>query len=421
MYEERLKGIMKRLQVTDSTGRHKTIEELEALVSEALPLLDEVLNDPDGCTGWLTAQSLEGKSDPDVLAALRVALSDDEPLARACASKTIGELGLEEAIPDLLGMLNDTDVNVQTAALGALARLGERTFPKLLDDRLHSKSVAVQYATANALDVFQYPEILTLLLGYLADTSRVSSIFGDKTVAEVAIRAIVRHGDAALPRLVEYLSSPDVILRKNAVRCLGDMGKKDNIPILLGRLRDDIADVRIAVIGALEQTHDTSMIPHVISMLNDDEVGAEGYSVAHAAWGVLREYDTPEALAAVEAWESKQKSKDIAMTKEHSIQDRQIGEHLFIELLNGFAPIQGFGTVMGIEFYFRARYDEWQFHVSLNPDIDMADIEECREGYFFLEGPYAKASHMSLEKAVEIIQDCAEKFIEWQQMRETNI
>lgn len=62
---------------------------------------------------------------------------------------------------------------------------------------------------------------------------------------------------------------------------------------------------------------------------------------------------------------------------------------------------------MGVEFYFRARHDEWQFHVSLNPKIDTADINVGREDYFYLEDSYANASHMPLDQAREIIQDCA--------------
>ena len=78
------------------------------------------------------------------------------------------------------------------------------------------------------------------------------------------------------------------------------------------------------------------------------------------------------------------------------------------------APVQAEGTVAGHAFYFRSRHEEWSFAVALSPEIDPADVCFPDQG-FYREAPYGAtrsfaASYMPLEKARQIITDCATEF-----------
>lgn len=90
---------------------------------------------------------------------------------------------------------------------------------------------------------------------------------------------------------------------------------------------------------------------------------------------------------------------------------------LLIGELAGYAPVQGTGTVAGNPFYFRARWEEWSFAISDDPEVDVLDIcvPESAQYGFFAEavvpgGPYA-ASSLSYDTAESIIKDCCRQYL----------
>ncbi len=86
--------------------------------------------------------------------------------------------------------------------------------------------------------------------------------------------------------------------------------------------------------------------------------------------------------------------------------------------IQGFAPVQGYGTISGFAFYFWARHEEWSFAVSEHPDVDPVDIQlpEQGEKYGYLkEDKYGKesenlASWMELDEAERIIIECCKEY-----------
>jgi hypothetical protein len=89
--------------------------------------------------------------------------------------------------------------------------------------------------------------------------------------------------------------------------------------------------------------------------------------------------------------------------------------------LEGFAPVQGWGTVRGFSFYFRARHDEWSFAISEHPAVDPVDIQLPEQGkkYGFLrEGNLSGkpreylASHLELAEAEKIIKQCVTEYLQ---------
>ncbi|MCB2378723.1 hypothetical protein LGH70_14065 [Hymenobacter sp. BT635] len=107
----------------------------------------------------------------------------------------------------------------------------------------------------------------------------------------------------------------------------------------------------------------------------------------------------------------------MALPKEYKrrIDDPQL---LLIGELEGYAPIQGTGTVAGNPFYFRSRWDTWSFAISDDPEVDVLDIcvpESAKYGFFaeatVSGGPYA-ASYLPLDTAEQIIKDCCRQYHE---------
>ena len=87
--------------------------------------------------------------------------------------------------------------------------------------------------------------------------------------------------------------------------------------------------------------------------------------------------------------------------KEFEITDTWLSDDTYVEYLGGGAPVQGFGRVKGIAFYFRARHDDWEFHASLNSSIDVGDLNMLTDDYFYIEEFYINASFMPLDEALK--------------------
>lgn len=83
--------------------------------------------------------------------------------------------------------------------------------------------------------------------------------------------------------------------------------------------------------------------------------------------------------------------------------------------IEGYCPVQGHGKIAGVEFYFRARWEEWTFALATGEMLDPIDISSSGQG-FFREGRYGQkpydASWMPLEEAERIIRECARQFLD---------
>jgi hypothetical protein len=75
----------------------------------------------------------------------------------------------------------------------------------------------------------------------------------------------------------------------------------------------------------------------------------------------------------------------------------------------GHCPVQGFGTVLRRELYFRARHDGWSFDVADHAGRLPSDGYHNSDG-FYREADYPNASWMPHEKAVKIIVQCLQDF-----------
>jgi hypothetical protein len=77
---------------------------------------------------------------------------------------------------------------------------------------------------------------------------------------------------------------------------------------------------------------------------------------------------------------------------------------VIITSLGGNCPVQGYGTIDGQPFYFRARWDSWRLNIG-GDDVVAKPAWSCSEDYG--DGPY-DAGWMTQEEAIGFIRRAAE-------------
>lgn len=89
----------------------------------------------------------------------------------------------------------------------------------------------------------------------------------------------------------------------------------------------------------------------------------------------------------------------------------------------GYAPVQADGRLAGHPFYFRARWDHWDFVLCTNADIDPSCLGQGDEPGPFREGEFegfalwgdfgsdAEASSMPYAVAERLIRECASRYL----------
>ncbi len=121
-------------------------------------------------------------------------------------------------------------------------------------------------------------------------------------------------------------------------------------------------------------------------------------------------------------------SRDVSKYFEKVKNSDQTINHLALKLngkIYGLAPVQAEGTIDTNQFYFRAKYDEWSFAISENPEFDPVDIQNIENGIkygFYKESEYGKkgsysASYMDRAETEKIIIECCK---EYQEMKKAN-
>lgn len=96
---------------------------------------------------------------------------------------------------------------------------------------------------------------------------------------------------------------------------------------------------------------------------------------------------------------------------------KSLVDDLFYTFTTTAAPVQAEGTVCGKPFYFRARHSSWSFVAARGPKLDPKALvlpEHGSSEVFLIEGKFGKASYMSLSKARELIESCAEAYLRQQ-------
>jgi hypothetical protein len=112
-------------------------------------------------------------------------------------------------------------------------------------------------------------------------------------------------------------------------------------------------------------------------------------------------------------------AKDSACAASMSAKSDHTMKSLHIERLFGYAPLQGEGLVYAFPWYFRARFDKWQFAVATKHEALRCDAIDVLLGLcpgFVLSKAYGRpcgydAGVMEEDEAMQIIRECSEVFV----------
>lgn len=180
----------------------------------------------------------------------------DQQKAASAAMVTLGE----RAVPSLLMVLKQGDVNRAPAAMEAMMLIGPEAAPEVVSllTARHSKmrDLATQF-----LSFYRDPSILPIL----ARTYQK----GDPLVRSsvVAIAGLYRD-DAAVQIMELGLKDKDANVRLKAMEMIAKSGLPQTVPLLLSRAEEDPEmTIRIAALQALFYLGDTSAVASMVRML----------------------------------------------------------------------------------------------------------------------------------------------------------
>ncbi len=185
--EEALLGILQGQD--ESPVRRNALESLGySSREEVSPAIEQAYTSGD--PEWLiSALSAMGRSaDPKWNSRVVEMLEHQRPLVRAEAASAAGELEIKSAVPSLLKILDDSDLDVRMAAIWALSQLGGKGVRKALEKMLDATDDEDEASLLeNALDNLDFTEDLgTIALLNISESDEDDEdIFPDNDVYEL--------------------------------------------------------------------------------------------------------------------------------------------------------------------------------------------------------------------------------------------
>lgn len=255
--------------------RWKNIEPLLTALKTELPKLGKGLDDSDARIRLITAQTIEtfaiarknsGYTNKDygydsfkpLIAKLTTILKDNDPNIRLAALDAIEPLGNEAITPEVVAdLINDSDTRVRWSAVRSVGRLATSTREEKVLVPIISKLASI----TNDPDVDLRTAALTSLqkIGPAATTASdavlQAAAKGDVEVRIVAVKTLTMikvNSDAAVQVLVPALKE-DVRLARSAAVALGQFGPsaKNAVPGLREATKSDDLELRLAAGEAL--------------------------------------------------------------------------------------------------------------------------------------------------------------------------
>ena len=200
-------------------------------------------------TAW-TAAKVFPPSRPRMVSALIDGLDDPDPHVRRRACDYLGSIGpgAPEAIPKLIGRLDDHDMFVALSAGLALGEMGPEAVPPLIESLQHEYANVCALA-AQALRDIGLPAAapaVTPLMNVLARSKPDAMGLSCRWAAAKALAGMGPLAKPAVPLLMDALKDPESVTRQWAAIALGNLGPdaRDALPALEQATQDTNALVR---------------------------------------------------------------------------------------------------------------------------------------------------------------------------------
>lgn len=279
--------------------RSRAVQRLGEL-STGRKLILEAIKDNNPYVRSSAAEALgriAGPQDDEVLEALLSAIDDPNDHVTAGSIKSLGLIGMVEAIDQVLPCLADKNPNIVQAAVLAVARLagpqaalqtGEMLLPFL-----DSPPVPVRLAAVRAMGILEYqPAAGPILAALQAHLDHPETI--DLKLARIYIAALTRlRTSQVIPVLVQVARSI-VGLRTIAVEALIELQAAEAAPLLAPLLADPSLKLRRHLVELMVKADYRAALPAIRGLLKDDAI-------------TMRE----AALSAIVAWQDREASETI--------------------------------------------------------------------------------------------------------------
>lgn len=193
------------------------------------------------------------------------ALRDGDESRGAGAATHLGFMGTRDVIPDLLGALESSMLDVRLASGYALAHMGAT---EAVAPILRAFAVAGTWPPERTAEMLHElgPEAVEPLLAFLRDVGMRS----DDPSVSVAIKVLgMLRARAAVPLMIDFLQQPIVEVRVNSAKALGLIDDKQAVTALGDACDDPEWQVRSAAAQALGRLQDPAAIPALLRGLSD--------------------------------------------------------------------------------------------------------------------------------------------------------
>jgi hypothetical protein len=193
------------------------------------------------------------------------ALRDRQWSRRASAATHLGFMGTRDVIPDLLGALESSMLDVRLASGYALAHMGA---PEAVVPILRAFAVAGTWPSERTAEMLYElgSEAVEPLLAFLRGVGMRST---DPSVS-VALKVLgMLRARAGVPLMIDFLQQPIVEVRVNSAKALGLIDDKQAVTALCDACSDPEWQVRSAAAQALGRLQDPISIPVLQRGLSD--------------------------------------------------------------------------------------------------------------------------------------------------------
>ena len=236
----------------------------EVRSDEAIPELLKLLEDSDDFVRWRAVSALSKFGDEKAIPGLLKLLEHSDDFVRRSAAYALGLIGDEKAIPGLLKLLEHSDDFVRRSAAYALGLIGdEKAIPELLKLVEHPDS-DLRRSAADALGNIGDEKAIPPGLLKLVEEP-------DYFVRRSAADALGNIGDdQAIPGLLELVEEPDYFVRWSAAYAF-KIGDEKAIPGLLKLLEDPDSDVRSSAADVLGKIGGDQAIPELLKLVEHSD------------------------------------------------------------------------------------------------------------------------------------------------------
>ncbi len=244
-------------------------EEVSALAIEGLAQLS-ALGDPrvldalKGGTSELRARLLPSLMGVAAANEATVAcLADEQPAVRALACHALARGREVTAVPALFRLLNDPDLGVVHAAVGAIQSLGSAESQALALVAVQSAKPSERRAALRIITYFGYDQTLELCLEALRSD--------DEKLRDIALGGLPALDDPSVPSVLsEAAQHPSARTRASAVRALGHLAlSPQSQAVLLAALDDADPWVRYYACQSLGRLRVEAALPAIRTRLDD--------------------------------------------------------------------------------------------------------------------------------------------------------